>query len=204
MRGALACLPLPPLGSGAGCLPLPPLSCVTFSMIALLCIGVLLQDDESLLEQDFAQPLCTKRGKCRESASSASPRTHFSSYTADQQNLWLAFQQTLAEEASLRGPAVQTLFLGDSITEAFRGTSYGRDCTTQTADDDVVSESGKKKKGRCFGVPMVFNEMFDPATTMASAISGDQTQHLLWRLQHGELPDSVQPKVAVVLIGTNK
>ncbi|CAN0509242.1 unnamed protein product, partial [Ectocarpus sp. 8 AP-2014] len=26
-------------------------------------------------------------------------------------------------------------------------------------------------------------------------VSGDQTQHLLWRLQNGELPDVLQPEV---------
>lgn len=31
---------------------------------------------------------------------------------------------------------------------------------------------------------------------------GDRIQHLLWRLQHGELED-ISPKVAVLLIGTN-
>ena len=34
--------------------------------------------------------------------------------------------------------------------------------------------------------------------------AGDQTGHLLWRLQNGETPDSEhQPAAAVILIGTN-
>ena len=33
---------------------------------------------------------------------------------------------------------------------------------------------------------------------------GDQTNHLLWRLQNGETPDAAhQPAAAVILIGTN-
>lgn len=35
------------------------------------------------------------------------------------------------------------------------------------------------------------------------AVGGDQTAHLMWRLQHGEVPQKHKPKVAVLLIGTN-
>ena len=68
---------------------------------------------------------------------------------------------------------VDLLFVGDSITHAWDGT-------------------GKPTWDRYYGHRNAVNLGF----------SGDRTQHVLWRLIHGEL-GGVRPKVAVVMIGTN-
>ena len=69
---------------------------------------------------------------------------------------------------------VDLLFLGDSITDGWRG------------------KNGKKTWDESFGT-------FNPANF---GIGGDRTQHVLWRVQNGEL-DGIKPKLAVLMIGTN-
>jgi lysophospholipase L1-like esterase len=73
---------------------------------------------------------------------------------------------------------VDVLFLGDSITDFWRR-------------DDV--KSGGKK---------VWDANFASYKTANFGISGDRTQHVLWRLQNGEL-DGIKPKLVVLMIGTN-
>src|ERR1700683_5522093 len=68
---------------------------------------------------------------------------------------------------------IGVLFLGDSITELWNTT--GRDVWAR----------------------FYFN--LYPANF---GISGDQTQNVLWRIENGEL-DNINPKVVVLLIGTN-
>ena len=130
-----------------------------------------------------------------ERAAVPSPRTPWSVFSAEQQTRWESFQSKLAGEAAAfragRG-RTRLVLLGDSITEAWRGTSYGN-----------PSE-------RTAGVPAVLHQtlgkQFD-ASPLVLAISGDQTQHLLWRLQRGgELSAEVaadRSVVFVVMIGTN-
>lgn len=48
----------------------------------------------------------------------------------------------------------------------------------------------------------IWNETYVPMGAGNFGIRSDRTQHLLWRLQNGEL-DGPPPKVCIVLIGTN-
>lgn len=68
---------------------------------------------------------------------------------------------------------VEVLFLGDSITDGWR------------------------RVGKA-----LWDEHFAPLRAANFGISGDRTQHVLWRMENGEL-DGIAPKVVVVMIGTN-
>jgi lysophospholipase L1-like esterase len=68
---------------------------------------------------------------------------------------------------------VDVLFLGDSITQGWEG-------------------SGKQ----------VWKKQFEPLKAANFGIGGDRTQHVLWRIENGEV-DDIKPRVAVLMIGTN-
>jgi lysophospholipase L1-like esterase len=65
------------------------------------------------------------------------------------------------------------LFIGDSITDGWRG-------------------HGKK----------IFEENYAKFDAANFGIGGDRTEHILWRIDHGEL-DDIHPKAVVLMIGTN-
>lgn len=67
----------------------------------------------------------------------------------------------------------QLVFLGDSITAGWGG-------------------NGKEVWAKAFAAYKPVN----------FGIGGDRTQHVLWRIENGEL-DGIKPKAAVVMIGTN-
>ncbi len=48
----------------------------------------------------------------------------------------------------------------------------------------------------------LWEETFKPQVAERFGIEGDQVQHLLWRIQNGEM-EGIKPKLAVLLIGTN-
>ena len=69
---------------------------------------------------------------------------------------------------------IDLLFLGDSITDRWT-TGPGRD---------------------------VWDAEYAPLHAADFGITGDRTQYLLWRIQHGEL-DGIRPKAVIIMIGTN-
>jgi beta-glucosidase len=68
---------------------------------------------------------------------------------------------------------VDLLMIGDSITHGWEGG--GKD---------------------------VWKQYYEKRNAVNLGIGGDQTQHVLWRLDHGNI-DGIQPKLAVLMIGTN-
>ncbi len=69
---------------------------------------------------------------------------------------------------------IDVLFLGDSITQGWEG-------------------NGKE----------VWKDRFEPLNAANFGIGGDQTQHVLWRLQEGKELQGISPKAVVLMIGTN-
>jgi lysophospholipase L1-like esterase len=74
---------------------------------------------------------------------------------------------------------IDVLFLGDSITDAWGGVGHG-------------------------GAPgsEIFAKEFEPMRAANFGIGGDRTQHVLWRIEKGELV-GIHPKVVMLMIGTN-
>lgn len=68
---------------------------------------------------------------------------------------------------------VDLLFIGDSITEGW-------------------ASSGKK----------VWEKYYGNRKAMNAGVGGDRTQHVLWRLDNGNV-DGIHPKLTVIMIGTN-
>lgn len=103
---------------------------------------------------------------------------------------WAHAHALNVEKSQAKDNDVDVLFLGDSITEFWTGSSYGH----------------KHPKAR--HLPPVFQSLFDvshgaPYQGLALGISGDTAPELLWRIQNGELPDHFNPPVIWILVGTN-
>jgi len=84
---------------------------------------------------------------------------------------WIKRHDQFVAQATRGG--IDLLFLGDSITDAWR-----------TKGSNVWAKYYAPRNAANFG------------------ISADRTQHVLWRMENGEL-DGIKPKVVVLLIGTN-
>lgn len=88
-----------------------------------------------------------------------------------------------AEDAS---PDLDVVFLGDSITEQWMGTRMSYDLPKRQP------------------IYQVFQELFgEDFTALPLGISGDTSTNLLYRIQNGEVPSTLNPPVFWILIGAN-
>jgi len=86
---------------------------------------------------------------------------------------WKDRHELINKRVEEAGEKAQVIFIGDSITQGWEG-------------------EGKE----------VWSKHFARYNAVNLGISGDRTQHVLWRLDNGNLK-GLKPKAAVVMIGTN-
>ena len=85
---------------------------------------------------------------------------------------WMARHEGFVKQA--KADNIDLLFMGDSITDNWR-TSRGK---------------------------AIWEKYYGQRHAANFGIGGDRTQHVLWRIENGEL-DGIDPKVIVLMIGTN-
>jgi lysophospholipase L1-like esterase len=90
---------------------------------------------------------------------------------------WMQRHEAFLERA--KQGKIDLLFLGDSITQGW---------------------GGRDKNGE--GPLEVWERHYAPRNAANFGIGGDRTQHVLWRIENGEV-EGISPKVAVLMIGTN-
>jgi len=91
----------------------------------------------------------------------------------DRDDSWWAKRHQAKLKAKTKMGEVDLLMIGDSITQSWEG-------------------SGKA----------VWKQYYSNRKALNIGFSGDRTEHVIWRLQHGAM-DDITPKLAVVMIGTN-
>ena len=85
------------------------------------------------------------------------------------------------KETAKANPDAKVVFLGDSISQGLTG------------HEQRVSKPGG---GRAI------DEAFGDLKAISFGLSGDRTEHLIWRLRNGQL-DGLKPEWVVVMIGVN-
>jgi beta-glucosidase len=86
---------------------------------------------------------------------------------------WQDRQKLLNQRAAEAGEKARVIFIGDSITQGWEG-------------------EGKE----------VWAKYYAHRNAVNLGIGGDRTQHVLWRLQNGNL-EGLKPRAVVLMIGTN-
>jgi beta-glucosidase len=91
----------------------------------------------------------------------------------DVQKWWMSRHNQKLEEIKKADGKIDLVMIGDSITHFWE-------------------KEGKE----------IFNQFYGKRHALNLGFSGDRTEHVLWRLQNGEVA-GINPKLAIIMIGTN-
>lgn len=106
------------------------------------------------------------------SAQTTAAPAHSAVTPAPRQDKWWQDRHQSMNDRVAQGN-VDLLFIGDSITQGWEGAGKG-----------------------------VWQEFYGKRNAVNLGIGGDRTQHVLWRLENGNI-QGIAPKLAVIMIGTN-
>ncbi len=110
----------------------------------------------------------------------ASPSVEFRSGAGWGGDTWQT-QVTKMRDLAKQNPALPIAFLGDSITQGLTG-----------ATNRLAQADGERP----------IDQVFGDIGAISLGLSGDRTEHLLYRLQHGAMQE-LSPQVIVLQIGVN-
>jgi len=87
-------------------------------------------------------------------------------------------------------------------TKSTRATEVMQRATEHPGNYDIEFIGDALTQGWEDAGKNVWQEFYGKRKTINMGVSGDQPQHVLWRIEHGQL-DGINAKAAVVMIGTN-
>lgn len=156
------------------------MKCVRFSIsmvamavsICLLC-GALVSGQQPATETKPAQKKADAKSPDKKPAKRAAKKPEESSTVVPNSRGEKWLPRHNTIVARVKKGDVDLIFVGDSITQ------------------------GWESKGKA-----VWEKYYAKRHAANLGISGDRTQHVLWRLDNGEI-DGIKPKLAVIMIGTN-
>ena len=101
---------------------------------------------------------------------SLSPDTSSTTPVARDHSWWVGRTAALQENVDKQGRSANVIFIGDSITQGWEGNGAA-----------------------------IWKKHIAPLGAINLGISGDRTEHVLWRMDHGHLR-GLSPEVAVVFV----
>lgn len=123
----------------------------------------------------------------------------------------VAVAQTTAPVAPPKAPVVRPAQKADVASEKF-GPDGQVNAGFSQAHERFVKQAQEGKAQLVFlgdsitagwgGQKEIWEKAFGAYTPVNFGIGGDRTQHVLWRITHGEL-EVIKPKAVVLMIGTN-
>jgi len=109
-------------------------------------------------------------------------------------------QETNSQKAPVANPAITPVTRGNPTNWVARHEGFVKQAQAGGIDllfmGDSITDNWRNRGKN------VWDKVYGTRRAANFGIGGDRTQHVIWRIEHGEL-EGISPKVIVLMIGTN-